>query len=122
MAVTIKKELGRLKRHQRIRRVIKGTGERPRLSVHRSLKNLFVQLIDDIEGKTLYAISTLDKNFREKCENGGNVKAAEILGEMLAKEAQAKGIKKVVFDRGGYLYHGRVKSLAEAARKAGLEF
>lgn len=122
MAVTVKKELGRLKRHQRIRRGIRGTGERPRLSVHRSLKNLFIQLIDDIEGKTLYSISTLDKSFREKFKDGGNVKAAEILGEMLAKGAQAKGIRQVVFDRGGYLYHGRLKALAEAARKAGLEF
>lgn len=122
MATTVKKELGRLKRHHRIRRSIKGTKEKPRLSVHRSLKNIFIQLIDDVEGKTLYSLSTLDKSFREKFKNGGNIKAAEILGEMLAKGAQAKGIKKVVFDRGGYLYHGRVKALAEAARKAGLEF
>ena len=122
MAITVKKELGRLKRHQRIRRAIRGTVERPRLSVHRSLKNLFVQLIDDSEGKTLYSISTLDKSFRERLKNGGTVKAAESLGEMLAKGAQTKGIKKVVFDRTGYLYHGRVRALAEAARKAGLEF
>lgn len=122
MAITAKKELGRLKRHHRIRRDIRGTKEKPRLSVHRSLKNLFIQLIDDVEGKTLYSLSTLDKDFIAKSKNGGNVKAAEILGEIFAKEAQAKGIKKVVFDRGGYLYHGRVKALAEAARKAGLEF
>lgn len=122
MATTVKKELGRLKRHHRIRRSIKGTEEKPRLSVHRSLKNIFIQLIDDVEGKTLYSLSTLDKSFREKFKNGGNIKAAEILGEILAKGAQIKGIKKVVFDRGGYLYHGRVKALAEAARKAGLEF
>ncbi|MFH1778763.1 MAG: 50S ribosomal protein L18 [Candidatus Omnitrophota bacterium] len=122
MVVTVIKELGRLKRHQRIRRKIEGTKERPRLSVHRSLKNIFVQLIDDIEGKTLYSISTLDKRFKEKFKGGGNVKAAEILGEMFAREAQGKGIRQVVFDRGGYLYHGRLKALAEAARKAGLEF
>ncbi len=122
MGTTVKKELGRLKRHHRIRRYIRGTKEKPRLSVHRSLKNLFIQLIDDAEGKTLYSLSTLDKDFIAKSKNGGNVKAAEILGEIFAKEAQAKGIKKVVFDRGGYLYHGRVKALAEAARKAGLEF
>ncbi len=122
MARVVKKELGRLKRHQRIRKDIKGTKDKPRISMHRSLNNLFIQLIDDIEGKTLCAVSTLDKRFKEKCADGGNIKSAEILGEMLAKEAQAKGIIKVVFDRGGYLYHGRVKALADSARKAGLEF
>lgn len=122
MAIVIKKELGRLRRHQRIRKAIKGTKDRPRLSIHRSIKNLFAQLIDDIEGKTLYSLSTLDKSFREILKDGGNIKAAEILGEMFAKGAQAKAIKKVVFDRGGYLYHGRIKTFAEGARKAGLEF
>lgn len=122
MVVTVRKESGRLRRHQRIRKKIKGTKQTPRLSVNRSLKNIFVQLIDDVEGKTLYSISTLDKSFREKCKDGGNIKAAETLGEILAKEAQEKGIRHIVFDRGGYLYHGRVKALAEAARKAGLEF
>lgn len=122
MDINIKKELGRLKRHRRIRREIRGTDGRPRLSIHRSLKNLFVQLIDDVDGKTLYSISTLDKRFRDKCKDGGNVKSAEILGEMLGKEAQGKGIKKIVFDKGGHLYHGRIKALAEAARKVGLEF
>ncbi len=120
--MTIKKELSRLKRHNRIRKDIKGTQERPRLSVHRSINNLFIQLIDDIEGKTLYALSTQDKKFKEKNKTGGNVKAAELLGEIIAKEAQTKGIKKVVFDRGGYLYHGRIRALAESARKAGLDF
>lgn len=122
MAVTVKSELSRLKRHQRIRKNIKGTKEKPRLSIHRSLNNLFIQLIDDIEGKTLCAVSSLDKRFKEKSKTGGNVKSAEVLGELLAKEAKDKGIKKVVFDRGGYLYHGRIKALADAARKAGLEF
>ncbi|MFH0771256.1 MAG: 50S ribosomal protein L18 [Candidatus Omnitrophota bacterium] len=117
-----KKEIGRLKRHRRIRKIIKGTSEKPRLSLHRSLNNIFVQLIDDIEGKTLCAISTLDERFKGKVKNGGNIKSAEYLGEIFAKEAQSKGIKKVVFDRGGYLYHGRVKAFADAARKAGLDF
>jgi len=122
MAVTVKSELSRLKRHRRIRKNIKGTKEKPRLSIHRSLNNLFIQLIDDIEGKTLCAVSSLDKRFKDKSKTGGNVKSAEVLGELLAKEAKDKGIKKVVFDRGGYLYHGRIKALADAARKAGLEF
>jgi large subunit ribosomal protein L18 len=90
--------------------------------VHRSLNNISVQLIDDIDGKTLCAVSTSDKGFREKHKTGGNVKAAELLGEMISKLAQSKGVKKVVFDRSGYLYHGRIKSLADSARKAGLEF
>ena len=120
--MTVNKESGRLRRHQRIRRRIIGTKEKPRISVHRSINNIAVQLIDDIEGVTLCAVSTLDKGFREKHKTGGNVKAAEALGEMMAKAAQAKGIKKAVFDRGGYLYHGRIKALADAARKAGLEF
>jgi large subunit ribosomal protein L18 len=122
MSVTVKREASRLKRHQRIRKNLMGTKEKPRLSVHRSLNNLFIQLIDDVEGKTLCAISTLDKRFKAKSKTGGNVKSAEALGEVLAKEAKDKGVKKVVFDRGGYLYHGRIKALADAARKAGLEF
>lgn len=122
MGKTNKRELGRLKRHKRIRKSIKGTADKPRLSVHRSLNNIFIQLVDDIEGKTLCSISTLDKRFIEKVKNGGNIKAAHTLGEMLAREAQAKGIKEVVFDRGGYAYHGRVKALADAARKGGLSF
>ncbi len=122
MSVTVKREASRLKRHRRIRKNMMGTKEKPRLSVHRSLNNLFIQLVDDIEGKTLCAISTLDKRFKEKSKTGGNVKSAEALGEILAKEAKDKGVKKVVFDRGGYLYHGRIKALADAARKAGLEF
>jgi len=120
--MTVKTELGRIRRHNRIRKRIIGTKEKPRMSVHRSNCNLSVQLIDDLEGVTLCSISTLDKDFREKYKAGGNVKAAVALGEVLAKAAQAKGIKKVVFDRGGYLYHGRVRALADSARKAGLEF
>lgn len=120
--MTGKKETSRVRRHNRIRKRIIGTKDKPRVSIHRSLNNIFVQLIDDIDGKTLCAVSTLDKSFREKHKTGGNVKAAELLGEMVAKIAQSKGVKKAVFDRGGYLYHGRIKALADSARKAGLEF
>ncbi len=120
--MTVNKESGRIRRHNRIRRRVMGTKDKPRISVHRSIKNISVQLIDDIEGVTLCAASSMDKSFMEKHKSGGNVKAAEVLGEMIAKAAQLKGIKKVVFDRGGYLYHGRIKALADSARKAGLEF
>lgn len=120
--MSAKSELHRKRRHNRIRRRIIGTKEKPRMSVNRSLNNISVQLIDDIDGKTLCAVSTSDKGFREKHKTGGNVKAAELLGEMISKLAQSKGVKKVVFDRSGYLYHGRIKSLADSARKAGLEF
>lgn len=111
----------RLKRHLRIRNKIKGTKERPRLSVFRSLANLYVQLIDDAEGKTLLSLCTLSKEMKGKVPYGGGLKAAAALGEELGKKALAKGIKKIVFDRGGYQYHGRVKALAESLRKAGLE-
>ena len=117
-----KKEIGRLKRHRRLRVKIAGTKERPRMSVHRSHANLHVQLIDDTSSTTLLAGSTLDKSFKEKLSYGGNIKSAELLGETLAEKAKLKGITKVVFDRGGYLYHGRVKAVAEAARKNGLIF
>ena len=116
------KEEQRKGRHLRVRRVVFGSKERPRLSVHRSLKHLHLQLIDDAAQKTLLSFSTLDKLFREKHPKGGTVEAATRLGEFLAKEASAKGITKVVFDRGGYLYHGRIKAVAEACRKGGLQF
>ena len=109
-------------RHARIRRVVIGTKERPRLSVHRSLKQLYVQLIDDMAQKTLCGFSTNDKPLREKNPKGGTVAAAIQLGEWAAKGALALGITQVVFDRGGYPYHGRVKALAEACRKGGLVF
>ena len=100
-----------------------GTPERPRLCVHRSLKNFSACIVDDTTRKVLMGMSTLAKDIREKTKNsGGNIKAAGLLGEMLAKDAVAKGIRKVAFDRGGYMYHGRIKAFAEAARKAGLEF
>ena len=116
------KEQQRIYRHQRIRKVLSGTSQRPRLCLHRSLNNLQAQIIDDSAGKVLLGKSTLAKDVRSKFKSGGNINAAGVLGEVLAAEAIKKGIKKVAFDRGGYLYHGRVKAFAEAARRAGLEF
>ena len=116
------KEHKRLFRHDRIRKTMAGSSERPRLCVHRSLKNLQAQIIDDAAGKILLGKSTLAKDVRGKIKTGGNIHAATALGEALAVEAVKKGITKVCFDRGGYLYHGRVKAFAEAARKGGLEF
>ena len=110
----------RLERHNRIRKDLKGTAERPRLSVFRSNANITAQIIDDEKGVTLVSASTLEKEL--KITNGGNVEAAKIIGAEIAKRAKKVKITKVVFDRGGYLYHGRVKALAEAARENGLEF
>lgn len=110
----------RKKRHLRIRKKISGTQDVPRLNVFRSNKHIEVQLIDDINQHTLVSASTKEKVLN--IQNGGNVEAAKLIGKIIAERAQAKGLKKVVFDRGGYLYHGRVKALAEAAREAGLEF
>ena len=117
-----KKELARQKRHRRVRKKVFGTPDRPRLNVHRSLKNIYLEIIDDRSSRTLIFIGTLSPAFREKMKYGGNIKAAVLAGELLAKGALARGITSVVFDRGGYLYHGRVKAAAEAARKAGLKF
>ena len=114
------KNVTRKKRHARVRRNLHGTAERPRLNVYRSNKHIYVQLIDDNTGTTLASASTKDNEFT--AEAGNNVGTAEKVGEMIAKRAQDKGYKSVVFDRGGYLYHGRVKALADAAREAGLEF
>lgn len=110
----------RLKRHLRVRKKIEGTTERPRLNIYRSSKHMYAQIIDDTKGVTLVSASTVDKE--AKIDNGGNVDAARKVGEMIAKRAVDAGIGRVVFDRGGYLYHGRVKALADAAREAGLEF
>jgi len=112
----------RKKRHLRVRKKVFGTPERPRLNVFRSNKHIYAQIIDDLKGHTLVSASTLDKELRDQIENGGNVEAAAKVGALVAKRALEKGITKVVFDRGGYKYHGRVKALAEAAREAGLEF
>lgn len=109
-------------RHERIRKVSFGTSARPRVCVHRSLNNLSAQIIDDASCKVLFGLSTLDKDLRKKTKTGGNVSSAQLLGEALAKKAMEKGIKKICFDRGGYVYHGRVKAFAEAMREAGLEF
>jgi large subunit ribosomal protein L18 len=113
---------GRARRHLRIRKKICGTAERPRLSVRRSLKHIYAQLIDDIKGATLIFVSSKSPALKDKLKTGGDVKAAALVGEFLAQAAVAKGLAKVVFDRGGYKYHGRVKALAEAARKNGLIF
>ena len=109
----------RQKRHKRIRAKISGTPECPRLCVYRSLKNIQAQIIDDVNGVTLCSASTLGKSFEG---NGGNIEGAKKVGEMIAKAAQEKKITDVVFDRGGYIYHGRVQALAEAARENGLNF
>lgn len=109
----------RIKRHMRIRNKISGTAERPRLNVFRSNKNIYAQIIDDLSGKTLAAASTLDKEIEG---NGSNKEAAKKVGELVAKRAAEKGITEVVFDRGGYVYHGRVKELADGAREGGLKF
>jgi large subunit ribosomal protein L18 len=114
------KNLKRQKRHLRIRKKVSGTPERPRLSIYRSLSNMYAQIIDDVAGKTLVAASTLDKEVN--ASNGGNKEAAKLVGELVAKRALEKGIESVVFDRSGYIYHGRVKELAEGAREAGLKF
>ena len=116
------RELKRLSRHKRLRKKIAGTTERPRLCVHRSHKNIQAQVIDDSSGKVLLGLSTLNKELKKKAKYGGNISAAKALGEVVAAAAVKQGIKKVAFDRGGYMYHGRVKAFAEAARESGLEF
>ena len=108
----------RLKRHKRVRAKISGTPERPRLSVYRSENNIYCQIIDDVAGHTLCSASSVEKGF----EGGGNIESAKQIGKLIAERAIAKGIEQVVFDRGGYLYHGRVQALAEAAREGGLQF
>ena len=112
----------RLKRHERVRKDVFGTPERPRLCVYRSSKNIYAQVIDDVNGKTLVSASTLDKDIQEKAAYGGNKDAAKLVGEKVGAAAKNAGIATVSFDRGGYLYHGRVKELADGARSAGLEF
>jgi ribosomal protein L18, bacterial type len=112
----------RLRKHVRVRKKIEGTPEQPRLNVFRSLKHIYAQIIDDSTGNTLVAASTLDEALKGNIGSGGNKSAAKEVGKLIAQKAADKGIKQVVFDRGGYLYHGRVKELAEGAREAGLEF
>lgn len=115
------KNKARVKRHLRVRKTIKGTTERPRLNVFRSSKHMYAQLIDDVKGITLVSASTQDKELSEVA-NGGNIEAASQVGALIAKRAKEAGVSKVVFDRGGYLYHGRIQALADAAREGGLEF
>lgn len=113
------KNVARVRRHERVRAKISGTKECPRLSVFRSNKNIVAQIIDDVAGHTLVSASTMDKEVKTK---QANIEAAKEVGELIAKRAIKAGIKTVVFDRGGYIYHGKVQALAEAAREAGLEF
>ena len=116
------KRLGRIQRHRRIRKRVTGLAARPRLCVFRSHKHLYAQIVDDFQGKVVLGVSTLDKTLRKTAPRGGNVTAAVALGKRVAEIAKQHGITKVVFDRGGYIYHGRIKALADAAREGGLEF
>ncbi|PKM90559.1 MAG: 50S ribosomal protein L18 [Firmicutes bacterium HGW-Firmicutes-12] len=122
MITKIDRKKVRRKKHLRIRKDIKGTAARPRLAVYRSLKHMYAQLIDDINGCTIVAASTLEAPLKDENEYKGNIDAAKKVGEMLGKKAIEKGVRSVVFDRGGSIYHGRVKAVAEGAREAGLEF
>lgn len=108
--------------HERVRQRVVGTADRPRLCVYRSLGHIYAQVIDDLGGRTLASASSLDKGTRAQIKGGGNVAAAKIVGKTVAERSLAAGIQKVVFDRGGYMYHGRVEALANAAREAGLKF
>ncbi|MFD1408353.1 50S ribosomal protein L18 [Kroppenstedtia eburnea] len=112
----------RKRRHVRVRKKVMGTPDRPRLNVFRSSNNIYAQVIDDVQGNTLASASTLDAEVKAKGIHGGNAEAARKVGELVAKRAGEKGIDQVIFDRGGYLYHGRIKALAEGAREGGLKF
>lgn len=121
------RERARRRRQERVRKKVQGTSTRPRLSVFKSAKHIYGQLIDDVRGHTLTAASSLSSSFHERVQSvekasGGNVSGAKIVGELIAEQARAKGITQIVFDRNGFLYHGRVKALAEGAREAGLQF
>ena len=121
MLIRITKNEKRGHVHERIRKKMHGTAERPRLNVYRSLNHIYVQVVDDLSGKTLVSASTAEGN-KEDRRTGGNVASAKSVGKVIAERAKAKGVTKVVFDRGGYIYHGRVKAVADAAREAGLQF
>jgi large subunit ribosomal protein L18 len=121
----IKKKVRKLvtaKRHKRIRVVLSGTAERPRLAVYRSVKHIYAQIIDDVKGVTIASAGSVEADVKSKMPHGGNVEASKVIGQLVAERAKKAGISKVVFDRGGYLYHGRIAALADAAREAGLEF
>lgn len=122
MIIKAAKNVKRQERQLRVRSKVAGTAERPRLNVFRSANNIYAQIIDDKNGVTIVSASTLEKEVKAELTNTGNKAAAKFVGELIAKRAAEKGISKVVFDRAGYLYHGRVKELAEGAREAGLEF
>jgi len=117
-----KKELSRLKRHRRIKIKLQGTGERPRLVIKRSLNNLSAMVVDDTQDKVVFSFSTANKEFKQKVKSAGNVKSAELFAELFSVKAKGKGITKIVFDRAGFLYHGRIKAFAESLRKNGMEF
>ncbi|WP_027415401.1 50S ribosomal protein L18 [Aneurinibacillus terranovensis] len=116
------KNKARKKRHLRVRKKISGTAQAPRLNVYRSSKHIYAQLIDDVAGVTLASASTVDPELKDQITHGGNQEAAAKVGALIAKRGLEKGVSEVVFDRGGYLYHGRIKTLADAAREAGLQF
>lgn len=116
------KEALRKKRHARVRKRVIGTADKPRLNVFRSIEHIYAQLIDDSTGHTIVSASSLDKELRGKIKTGGNIEAAKMVGELIGKRAIEKGIESIVFDRGGYKYHGRVAALADSAREAGLKF
>jgi len=116
------KEWGRIQRHRRIRKKIVGSADRPRVVVHRSLKNLFIQAIDDVSSTTLASLSSQDKDVAKAATQKGKIHVSEQVGQLFAELLKKKGIQKISFDRGGYLYHGRVKAVAEAIRKSGIQF
>ncbi|GAB6138735.1 50S ribosomal protein L18 [Halanaerobaculum tunisiense] len=116
------KEEARQRRHKRVRKKVEGTPTQPRLHVSKSLNHIYAQVIDDFREITLASASTVDTEIRDEIENGGNVEAAQIVGQYIAERALEEGVEEVVFDRGGYKYHGRIKALAEAAREGGLDF
>jgi large subunit ribosomal protein L18 len=118
----LSKDLHRQRVHERVRNRVEGTPERPRLAVYRSLGHIYAQVIDDRSGKTLVSASSIDGQTKKNLKGGGNIAAAKVIGKTVAERAKAAGVNKVVFDRGGYKYHGRVKALADAAREAGLQF
>ena len=122
MIKQINKKEAAQKRHRRIRTKLSGTIETPRLAVYRSTKHIYAQIIDDVKGVTIVSASSIDKDMRKDLAHGGNIESAKAVGEAIAKKALKAGIKDVVFDRGGFLYHGRVAALADAAREAGLNF
>ena len=112
----------RKERHKRVRKKVKGSAERPRLAVYKSASHIYAQLIDDVKAHTIVSISTVDPTFKGKMSSTGNIAAAKLVGQILGERARDKGLERVVFDRGGFIFHGRIRALAEAAREAGLKF